>query len=449
MEDDDNLRRRRRRRFWNVNEKVEIKVCGAGGEVGHGQQQQIANTFPIEQLPIVIDDDDDDDDGDDGGISQSSQGLNKLINRICYGNSKQSKVVVQVETGGAAGGGGGELVDLHDEELIHNGLYEGFYESVNSMEYFEPNQWSHLKQQQQQQQSDGSYLSAVAAAGHLEATACRYEDEYEDAFNDDVIGGGVVVGGHVTPLVTYVIDDDDDEDEVAAATVRDVHNMAATTATPVAKPYKCKKCNKSFASGQFLYFHDKAQHEQKNIVCDVCDARFATQERLTKHMKCHPAVKRPPVTHGCVYCGKEFEKKRHLNAHVAKDHVMEAAAAAAANAGVEFKCETCGKSFRQNSSLAIHRTMHTRQKLYKCKSCPESFSQLRGLASHEQQHVDNDKKQWPCDLCHKRYVNEGTLATHKKKVHRLVVKAEDKKKQANRDEEEEGEIKLMIDESKD
>ncbi|XP_075771472.1 putative transcription factor ovo-like protein 3 [Pelodiscus sinensis] len=99
--------------------------------------------------------------------------------------------------------------------------------------------------------------------------------------------------------------------------------------------------------------------------CPVCSKAFPLQRMLTRHLKCHSAVKR----HVCQFCAKgfndTFDLKRHTRTHT----------------GIRpYRCHVCAKAFTQRCSLESHlRKLHglqqsygyreRRAKLFVCEEC--------------------------------------------------------------------------------
>ncbi|NXX40570.1 ZN213 protein, partial [Tricholaema leucomelas] len=45
-------------------------------------------------------------------------------------------------------------------------------------------------------------------------------------------------------------------------------------------------------------------------------------------------------------------------------------------------CPDCGRSFTRSSTLAIHRRIHTREKLFPCADCGKTFTLSSRLLRH-------------------------------------------------------------------
>lgn len=53
-----------------------------------------------------------------------------------------------------------------------------------------------------------------------------------------------------------------------------------------------------------------------------------------------------------------------------------------------YKCDTCGKSFNQRSSLKTHQKVHTGEKPFKCELCEKPFAQKYLLRQHMKKHIE-------------------------------------------------------------
>ncbi|XP_072405714.1 putative transcription factor ovo-like protein 3 [Chiloscyllium punctatum] len=109
----------------------------------------------------------------------------------------------------------------------------------------------------------------------------------------------------------------------------------------------------------------QSAYTQGHFLCSSCSKIFPLHRMLTRHLKCHSAVKR----HICNFCGKgfndTFDLKRHMRTHT----------------GIRpYKCDLCEKAFTQRCSLESHlKKIHSihqnyayrerRSKIFVCEDC--------------------------------------------------------------------------------
>uniref|UniRef100_A0A7M4F1W9 Zinc finger protein 574 n=1 Tax=Crocodylus porosus TaxID=8502 RepID=A0A7M4F1W9_CROPO len=141
-------------------------------------------------------------------------------------------------------------------------------------------------------------------------------------------------------------------------------------------PYKCGECGRSFLLRRLLDVHRLGHAGRQPHVCGACGAAFATAPQLREH-RCGKAGRR----HECATCGKKVSTAARLRAH---ERVHEAGAGAAQPvpaplppppaprrpAGPKsFECSECKKLFSTETSLQVHRRIHTGERPYPCPDC--------------------------------------------------------------------------------
>lgn len=77
-----------------------------------------------------------------------------------------------------------------------------------------------------------------------------------------------------------------------------------------------------------------------------------------------------------------------------------------------YKCNECDKSYRHQSTLAMHKKTHTGDVKYRCEHCGKEFY----LTEYYQRHlrVHTKEKPYTCDICNKSFSQSNTLTQHKR-----------------------------------
>ena len=52
-----------------------------------------------------------------------------------------------------------------------------------------------------------------------------------------------------------------------------------------------------------------------------------------------------------------------------------------------YKCDTCGNTFKFKTNLDRHQNIHSGLKSYRCQTCEKCFSQMGNLRAHEKIHT--------------------------------------------------------------
>lgn len=101
----------------------------------------------------------------------------------------------------------------------------------------------------------------------------------------------------------------------------------------------------------------------------------------------------------CLSCGKDFRQKSTLLQHE-RIHTDSR----------PFACADCGKRFRQQSHLTQHIRIHANEKPFACLYCDRTFRQRAILNQHMRIH--SGEKPYVCAECGKRFRQKAILNQH-------------------------------------
>lgn len=211
-----------------------------------------------------------------------------------------------------------------------------------------------------------------------------------------------------------------------------------TTAYPFRLPYDtviCLYCAEQFKDFALFRRHMDEFHQSYNrrvvfhhvssenflkldcteLTCRICSNRFQTLAEIAKHLRAeHKARLRlekqldilPYILAkdriACGICGSNQPGIRHLGRHIA-NHFQR------------FTCESCGKSYINNTGLKVHVRSCTKKGIYPCLKCHKEF-----LSTEERrEHVVSSKRCWHyvCEVCKTRFVSWRQKQEHLVEVH--------------------------------
>ncbi|XP_069497040.1 zinc finger protein 574-like [Ambystoma mexicanum] len=192
-------------------------------------------------------------------------------------------------------------------------------------------------------------------------------------------------------------------------------------------PYKCKDCEKSFLLKRLLEVHELSHMGLEPHSCSECGATFASPLRLQEH-KCN-------LTAGkfeCMICGKKVNSasrlKTHEQLHISGQPIKERKVTSRTPkcdtlqatqtterrvpAIKSFECPDCLKMFSTETSLHVHRRIHTGERPYPCQDCGKAFRQSTHLKDHMRLHTG--EKPFKCDVCGKAFTIAMRLSEHRR-----------------------------------
>ncbi|KAJ8681518.1 hypothetical protein QAD02_017310 [Eretmocerus hayati] len=113
-----------------------------------------------------------------------------------------------------------------------------------------------------------------------------------------------------------------------------------------------------------------------------------------------------PAEPRCDICNKSFKTSLQLLKHNRLKHAREEDITTR-----NFPCDLCPKRFSDQNSLARHRKVHTEARPFQCLECHKSFPTANTLRKHLTSH-DPDSEPLPCIYCGRRFLDKTSLMKH-------------------------------------
>lgn len=148
----------------------------------------------------------------------------------------------------------------------------------------------------------------------------------------------------------------------------------------------------------------------ESFECLECENSYPNIKCFARHIYAHTFVKKPveDQRHVCADCGKEFESKSKVDAHVKRSRKC------ANTPKVVFACLICRKIFTRKDNLRDHLKVHAgfprTKKKYECKKCGKSFGSTTLLTIHARVHMG--LRALSCKICKKTVTSKGALQKH-------------------------------------
>uniref|UniRef100_A0A8C4ZY36 C2H2-type domain-containing protein n=1 Tax=Gadus morhua TaxID=8049 RepID=A0A8C4ZY36_GADMO len=175
------------------------------------------------------------------------------------------------------------------------------------------------------------------------------------------------------------------------------------------KLFSCSLCSQIFPDPQALTRHGRVHRNGKIYICPQCNEGFAYRFGLTQHLQMVHSRIKPFVCHICqksYFWRKDFESHFRVHSGTAR----------------QFPCNLCDKRFNRRVELEVHLRSHSREKRHWCPYCGKEFLDYSNLKRHKYTHTG--ERPYACAHCTKSFVQSGHLKKHLRNVHKVDVYAD-------------------------
>ncbi|CAG0903473.1 unnamed protein product, partial [Cyprideis torosa] len=195
---------------------------------------------------------------------------------------------------------------------------------------------------------------------------------------------------------------------------------------------KCPHCDYHHKNPSSVYNHERIEHPQETVMCNVCGERFH-KSKMRNHMEvvhsdkgsrdyrcleCNKIFKtqgtwrqHKMVFHSnrplllCTICGDEFRTQRALRSHTMRRHEEP-----------KLSCPQCGKRYHAEKNLRQHMDVHSDTRRFPCPDCPKAFFNQKYLKAHMNTH--SGLRPYACPYCPDTFAGSGARHNHVKLRHK-------------------------------
>ncbi|XP_017057688.1 methyl-CpG-binding domain protein 6 [Drosophila ficusphila] len=184
------------------------------------------------------------------------------------------------------------------------------------------------------------------------------------------------------------------------------------------QPMVCPECRSTeFSNWNCLHTHLWRTHQidMELYCCQLCSFKTPIYSRLVNtHAKIHSEER----NYKCEQCGKGFKNTKQLKNHrrLHRTQGLGMGKQAQEQQDVAHRCEDCGAAFKQKKSLREHLCKERNEQL-ECPECQRVFGSKSSLRLHLRSH--QEQKRFRCDVCEHETSDHNAfrrhLATHKER----------------------------------
>lgn len=192
-------------------------------------------------------------------------------------------------------------------------------------------------------------------------------------------------------------------------------------------PYKCNACKIQYPNASSFEQHMQNQHVQPQALkCTQCGCFRPILLTSVSPFRCETCTDRT----GDIFQSSgiiKYQITSNVSNPVAAQqiHVAHSKAIKLEMQGIrlvecghsrrprkQHQCSDCEKSYKHQSTLAMHKKVHSGEYKYKCEYCDKEFYLTEYYNRHMRVHTK--EKPYRCDVCDKSFSQSNTLTQHKR-----------------------------------
>lgn len=192
-------------------------------------------------------------------------------------------------------------------------------------------------------------------------------------------------------------------------------------------PFVCNTCKIDYINAATFEHHIRTQHGNPQVAkCIDCGCFRSIGLSMNQPFRCEVCLKRK-TSEFVVTNTSEYSVRMNSNASTSKndpldtkpskiemDILVQTMRHGETNGRRRkmHECPECGKTYKHQSTLAMHKKVHTGDYKFKCEYCDKEFY----LAEYYNRHlrVHTKEKPYQCDVCEKAFSQSNTLIQHKR-----------------------------------
>lgn len=179
--------------------------------------------------------------------------------------------------------------------------------------------------------------------------------------------------------------------------------------------FRCYMCKKYFASREKLKQHRKTHSEEDLRVCPYCAKTFNHKKSFAHHvyLKHTHKEKYENKNFVCNECGAGFNSEYNLKTHRGNAHGV---------GEINFTCSHCLKGFFRINEYEKHMIVHSDVRPFQCATCGRAFKRETSLKMHRENiHDLREEDKTKCLLCEGVFKNQRFMRSHVRKVHKMSL----------------------------